>query len=360
VEELVELNLRPAEALGSDLGDFVHRIIRSLAAVTPEHPSPETADLKLQLEDYRQQLAEVRHSQELRIVAAGCASTCDQYLRQVHSDQVLRETGLTEVITLLREAAGRMIGDSSEMHAQLSSSADRFKTMVRIDDIRELKKQLTSEVSSLQQVIAEKHQRDQQIIAKLSKRVEVLQADLVKVEEEASLDPLTRVPNRGSFDRALARMIAAQRAGDQPLTLAMIDIDHFKRVNDTHGHQVGDRVLLCTAEWLRNAIRSSDVVARYGGEEFSVILPNADLTQATRRFEQVLTKIAAHNYDYEVGEERKSVQFTVSCGLAQLTSRDTPETLLFRADAALYEAKRKGRNRVVAKKPSLIDQIRGL
>jgi diguanylate cyclase len=261
------------------------------------------------------------------------------------------------MVTLLRDAAAGFIGDSSEFHTQLMSSTDRLKTMTGIDDIRELKKQLSSEVSSLQRVVGDKQKRDQQVIEKLSEKVEVLKADLHKAEEEASLDSLTRIPNRGSFDRTLASMVRKARAASTPLTLAMVDIDHFKTVNDTHGHQVGDRVLLCTAEWLRSSLRRTDFVARYGGEEFAVILADADLKQAETRFTQVLTQIAGRDYDYESGGEKRSVRFTVSCGVSQLAGHDTEPELIHRADQALYEAKRKGRNRVVTKKASLFGRF---
>ena len=101
-----------------------------------------------------------------------------------------------------------MIGESSEFHAEVLSSADRFKTMARLDDIRELKRELSTEISSLERVVESRKQRDRAAIDKLSKRVEVLQADLGRAEERAALDPLTKLYNRESFDRALERMIA--------------------------------------------------------------------------------------------------------------------------------------------------------
>jgi len=246
---------------------------------------------------------------------------------------------------------------STDFHAQVLSSTDRFKMMTRLDDIRDLKNQLTIEVSSLERVVEDKKHRDEEAIAKLSQRVDILQADLVKAEAEASLDQLTKIANRGTFDRTLKRMIDAARKTGKPLSLAMLDVDHFKKVNDTFGHPVGDRVLLCTAQWLRGSIRRTDFVARYGGEEFAAILSDADASHAEMRFTQVLKDIAGRSYEFEEDGQQKSVRFTVSCGVSQLTPHDTEQELIHRADQALYEAKQKGRNRVIAKKASRLSRL---
>jgi diguanylate cyclase len=360
VSQIVELHLREA---GLDAGvdlpwkPLVQNLLRVLCELSSDAESRDTAALRERMAEYRRSFGEALHPQEARQVAAACVKTCEQYLRRVHEDRTARESELNEVIAILREAASRFVGDSSDFHAELLSSADRFKTITRLDDIRDMKRRLAVEVSSLEQVVETKKQRDEQAIAALSQRVELLQADLQKAEEQAARDPLTNIANRGGFDRAIGRMIAAARASHTPLTLAMIDVDRFKVINDTHGHQVGDRVLLCTADWLRSAIRHTDFGARYGGEEFAVILADAALHQAEERFQRVLHDIADRSYDYDADDERRSVRFTVSCGLAELTAHETAEALIGRADQALYEAKQKGRNRVVARKVSRLARI---
>jgi diguanylate cyclase (GGDEF)-like protein len=112
------------------------------------------------------------------------------------------------------------------------------------------------------------------------------------------------------------------------------------------------------ADWLRGSIRQDDVVARYGGEEFAVIL-GVDLRQAEERFTRVLENIAGRSYDYEEGGSSKSVRFTVSCGLSQLTDADGADDLIGRADQALYDAKHKGRNRVCVRKVSRLARLLG-
>jgi len=363
MKEIVELDLRkpgiaiPPDAESSAWRSLVQNLLRVLCEVEPESASKDSAEFRAKLNEYRAQFGRPLHPQEERQAAAGCVKACEQYLRRMQHDHLAREAELTEMIAILREAASRFIGDSTDFHAQLLSSADRFKSMTKLDDIRDLKQKLSAEVSSLERVVEEKKQRDEAAIAKLSERVEVLQADLVKAEEKAAIDPLTRIANRGTFDRTLKRMIDASKKSGSPLTLAMIDVDHFKKVNDTYGHPVGDRVLLCTAEWLRSAIRHTDFVARYGGEEFGVILSDTDLSNAEARFTQVLKEIAKRSYEFQQDGEQKSVRFTVSCGVSQLTDKDSEQDLIQRADQALYEAKQKGRNRVIAKKPSVLSRL---
>jgi diguanylate cyclase (GGDEF)-like protein len=230
--------------------------------------------------------------------------------------------------------------------------------MSQLDDIRVLKQQLTVEIASLREVVAEKQRRDAEESAQLTQRLQVLQTQLLRAEEEATTDPLTRIPNRGAFDQALLRMIENARATRKPLSLAMIDVDHFKAINDTHGHPIGDRVLLCAAQWIGRSLRQTDFIARYGGEEFAVVLKDARLSEIDSRMSQVLGEISTRSFEYDVDDgSTRTVRFTASAGVAELMTGDTPEDLIKRADEALYEAKRNGRNRVVARKRSMLSTL---
>ncbi len=157
----------------------------------------------------------------------------------------------------------------------------------------------------------------------------------------SATDPLTGLLNRRSFDRRfLAAVVDAQREG-LPLTVMLLDLDHFKQVNDEHGHAVGDRALVRFAELLLSQSRASDLVARVGGEEFAVVLPGATLAQAVRRAEQFANA-------WRVDRSVDGLALTVSIGVAGLARpEDTPGTLLMRADAGVYRAKAEGRDRVV-------------
>ncbi len=160
----------------------------------------------------------------------------------------------------------------------------------------------------------------------------------------AVTDELTGLYNRRYFDRHLALMLAKAQEQSRDMAVMLIDMDYFKSVNDTHGHDIGDAVLREFADRLRRNIRGVDLACRFGGEEFVVLMPDTDYQQAQGVAERVRRAVAERGFD----ASGKPLAVTVSLGVALNESPvDTPDTLLKRADVALYRAKREGRNRVV-------------
>ena len=170
--------------------------------------------------------------------------------------------------------------------------------------------------------------------------VEHLQA---KLRDTSLRDPLTGLFNRRYLDATLSRELARCQREGQPLTVLVIDADHFKRVNDSYGHAAGDDVLRAIAQVLQSTLRTEDVVCRYGGEEFVAVLPGADLVLAAARGEALRVRIEA----LQIATESGLVQITVSIGAALAQVGDTPVSAFKRADEAVYRAKQTGRNRVV-------------
>lgn len=161
----------------------------------------------------------------------------------------------------------------------------------------------------------------------------------------AVTDDMTGLYNRRYFDRHLSVMLGKAQSQDRDMALMILDIDHFKSVNDTYGHDTGDNVLKEFAARLKRNIRGVDLACRFGGEEFVVLMPDTDYRQAESIAERVRQSISERGFD--IGAER-TLSVTVSAGLTLNESlRDTPETLIKRADVALYRAKREGRNRVI-------------
>lgn len=169
----------------------------------------------------------------------------------------------------------------------------------------------------------------------LEERVQML-------HQRATQDPLTKVANRAEFDRVLAEFVDTHLREGAPCSLIICDIDHFKKINDTHGHQAGDEALVSFASVLRSCCRPGDLVARYGGEEFVMLCADCDNATATRRAEEVRRTIAATPQSMLGGR-----CITASFGVTEIQAGDTPETMLRRADRALLQAKDHGRNRVV-------------
>ncbi len=160
--------------------------------------------------------------------------------------------------------------------------------------------------------------------------------------DKASRDPLTQVANRAEFDRVHPMFINAHHQQQVPCALLMCDLDRFKRVNDTYGHQAGDEAIKSLASLLKGACHPGDLVARYGGEEFVVLLADCDNTTASRRADQIRVALS------QVAQPAMNGQsITVSFGVTEIQPGDTPETMLRRADRALLMAKENGRNQVV-------------
>ncbi|MFC3208072.1 GGDEF domain-containing protein [Aquamicrobium soli] len=163
-------------------------------------------------------------------------------------------------------------------------------------------------------------------------------------EHAALTDALTGMQNRRYFDDALREYLVEFRRVRRPIGLMILDLDHFKQVNDTHGHDVGDEVLRAVASCLKDMTRHHDVVARLGGEEFAVVTPNMDDELLARFAERIRKAIAA--MAIQSGNVRLKV--TASVGLAMWDRKETAEEFYRRADRQLYEAKKLGRNRVCA------------
>lgn len=166
-----------------------------------------------------------------------------------------------------------------------------------------------------------------------------------QLTELAMHDPLTGLLNRRSLIQEMNREYGrVLRCENYPVGLLMLDIDHFKRVNDTYGHAVGDEVLKVFARRILEQLRENDIVGRLGGEEFAILLPNTSHEGAIRVGEKVRQAVA----QLEVVREETCVKITTSVGVAQLDPADSrPDGALIQADQALYQAKKDGRNRVV-------------
>jgi len=184
--------------------------------------------------------------------------------------------------------------------------------------------------------------------ARVAERTAELSAAIGRLERLAITDPLTELANRRRFAEALAAEIERSRRYGNPLALVLADLDHFKRVNDRHGHAAGDEVLRECARALRQSVRAPDLVARYGGEEFAVLMPQTGLEQAIESAERARAALAA------LRVPPVDWPLSASFGVAALLPGEGAAALLARADAALYEAKHAGRNRVVqADEPGL-------
>ncbi|MBB5057932.1 diguanylate cyclase [Granulicella aggregans] len=177
-----------------------------------------------------------------------------------------------------------------------------------------------------------------------STKIQTLERNLEYALKDATLDSLTGVANRKSFDQTIRRLAGDAMNSGEDLGLLMVDIDHFKKVNDTWGHQVGDQVLRQVAKTLELAVRGQDYVARYGGEEFAVLLPRAD-NQASYIVAQNIQRALLRQAG-SFGTDQPVKEITLSIGVSCYEPGDALSEWIGRGDAALYRAKAAGRNRI--------------
>ncbi len=252
------------------------------------------------------------------------------------------------LLTLVHEAR---TGEAAHRHELACARADgsRFAADVTVAPVRDASGRVASISLIARDITARKRAeaRLKEANASLERTLEELEAkerellDLnAQLERQATTDALTGLKNRVVFHNSLVEMIAVMTRQRTPLSLLLIDVDHFKRINDTHGHVEGDRVLQAVAACLLRHTREQDVVTRYGGEEFAILLPNTDACDAM----VVAEKLRVGCRDTTHVESR----LTVSIGVASARDGDTDVSLIGRADAALYASKRAGRDRVTS------------
>ncbi len=185
---------------------------------------------------------------------------------------------------------------------------------------------------------------EQQLSASAT-RITKLRQTLSEAKQHATTDSLTGLCNRNAFDHRLRRAIARARTDEQAMCLVLLDIDHFKRFNDTYGHRTGDLVLRLVGRVIADNVKGRDTAARYGGEEFAVILSGAELRPGAVVAGQIRAVLDGKRLMIK-GAQQDHGSVTVSAGVAQFRTSDSAASLIERADAALYEAKHLGRNRV--------------
>ncbi|WP_434649477.1 diguanylate cyclase [Pseudomonas sp. D1-2] len=246
---------------------------------------------------------------------------------------------------------------SREMDSQIREQVDGLQSsMQQADDLEGLKQVLENHLEGLLGTMDEhRKQRDQREkdvsirLKSLAERVALMEQDALIVREnleeqrqKALIDPLTGLPNRAAWSERLEREVDQWQRHGNSLLIAMLDLDHFKRINDNYGHLAGDRVLKLIASVLRKRIRGSDFIARFGGEEFVLLVPDTPLAAGAKLAEVLRAAIEACPFHFK-GEP---VTITVSMGMTAFKPGERSELVLKRADEALYRAKNAGRNRV--------------
>ena len=250
--------------------------------------------------------------------------------------QVMGE--IEQVMAMIEAAAGSANRHSESLHdmtERLGDSKDREGLRAIVEGLVQTAKEM--QVSN---------QKLEERLSASKKEINELHENLEAVRNESLTDPLTQLANRKYFDTSLEHAIADARAKNEPLSLMMTDIDHFKNFNDSFGHLTGDQVLRLVAMSVKQNVKGQDTAARYGGEEFAIILPNTVLRSAITVADHIRRAVMTKELmKRSTGEHLGRV--TVSIGVATLHKNDTAQALIERTDTCLYAAKRHGRNRAM-------------
>ena len=267
------------------------------------------------------------------------------YLSHVRATDRIDEVGarvigeINDVMSIITEALGMTasFGDSLKGASSTLSAGSNDR-----DQIKSVVATLVKSTQQMQQTNKALEER----LGTSRQEISSLQQNLEAIRAESLTDPLTGLSNRKFFDRAMENAVSHAAQTGEPMSLLMLDIDHFKSFNDNYGHLTGDQVLRLVGVSLKQSIKGQDTTARYGGEEFAVILPNTPLRQALTVADNIRRAVMARELKKKSTGEILG-RITVSVGVAMLRAEDDMYSLIERSDGCLYAAKRSGRNRVI-------------
>jgi diguanylate cyclase len=280
-------------------------------------------------------------------IRLGSAETEELHARYLvaRRQQVVNQAHATILQAL--ETMSSAIGDAHQNTGRFAGQLRDFSAGAQQPVEPQIFKQSVLRISQQARQSSEELARVQARLEESEAQVKRMSEDLEQIRSEVYIDALSGLFNRRRFDSALDTLVMHALSEHEPLSLLLIDIDHFKEVNDVHGHVFGDQVIRSVSQAIKASVKGRDVPSRYGGDEFAVLLPETAGPGATTVAEYIRRVIERRRISDFAGEI-DPVAVTISVGLATLSPSDTVHDLLRRADKALYQAKKNGRNQVIA------------
>ena len=342
---------------GPQVGEFCIQLLDTLSL---------PAELTDEVEGLKDRLAEGLPNQAIAPTLHAIAGLISAMRQQMEAENHELQDFLRQLTGRLQELDQHLAGAQTHHRASIDSSREldaavqaqvrHIETSVdQAEDPQQLKTEIQQRLETILRHLdehresdeARQHQLEEQLerlnqrVREMEKEGENLRQRLREKHEQAVHDPLTGLYNRLAYDERIGQEFARTRRYKKPLSLAVLDIDRFKRINDSYGHKAGDKALKIIADRVRKNLRETDFLARYGGEEFVIVMPETGLDDGLVAVEKLRKDVSQSQFHYQ----GTAVNITVSVGLAELREDDSPETFFQRADAALYQAKESGRDR---------------
>lgn len=268
-----------------------------------------------------------------------------QWLDEVTGGEENKDGSLERLIARLENSLdGFSKSAKAARTATTGYNAELEQHVAELDQVEETG-QIISGLADLAKVMLERTRKVEDEMRRSEGEAKALRQSLARARRDAEIDYLTGLPNRRAFEALLEKHHREARAAIEPLCVAFCDIDHFKRINDTHGHDTGDRVIQAIAESLAEISNDNCHVARHGGEEFVMLFRDLTLTQAHERLDEARERLAKRSFVSRTSDEAIG-QITFSGGVADVFAYRDPRAALKAADEALYRAKQGGRNRI--------------
>jgi diguanylate cyclase len=277
----------------------------------------------------------------------------ERYLEEITQRQEIVKSSLNEAKLTLKKMVTSLITNIEELTDTTDGYQEKLGQYVdkisKTDDIKELNQLLAMIMDETRQMQKSTSNYRNDFLAARAEvslaqsKINQLETELQVMGEKVHEDHLTGILNRRGLDSAFEREAARSARHQVPLCFALLDIDNFKQLNDTHGHKVGDDALVYLVESVKDTTRPEDVVSRYGGEEFVILLPNTNLEEGV----QILSRIRRNLTKKFFLHENKRLLITFSAGVAQFRSGESQESIFKRADEALYRAKKGGKNQIL-------------
>ncbi len=304
-------------------------------AIWYEYVSGNNARLKKELDELLHLNQQITTEQSIELYKKHVCNASVESFEKINTE-------LQKILNDTTQSVGLASDKVSKAEASFNHSAHELESANSNDDIKSVLSQVLAETK----LLAETSQILKSKLDEANEEMDQMRQELTLVREVAVTDALTGLLNRRAFDDILSDLVE-QSTTQKNFCLAILDLDHFKKINDSFGHLTGDKVLRYTAGIMKQKVAENHFAARYGGEEMAVIMPDTDLQAASRVIENIRTTLEKNRLKRK-GDGESIGKVTLSAGVASFKPGDSVDTLIEKADNSLYQAKTNGRNQVVA------------